>query len=130
MYVKEIIVWAQEAPRAWYAKIDGFLLSLSFVRCKYDPNVYFKLIHGSLMIIFLYVDDLLIIGSSKKEIASSKDAMNHAFSMTDLGLLCQFLGLEIDQTKHGIKVHQYKYYLYFLNKFNMKYFNPRLPSFQ
>ena len=69
----------KKAPRAWYAKIDGFLLSLSFVRCKSDPNVYLKLIHGSLMIFFLYVDDLLIIGSSKKDIVSLKDAMNHAF---------------------------------------------------
>ena len=66
MQFKEIIVWAQEIPRALYAKIDGFLLSLSFVRFKSDPNVYLKLIHGSLMIILLYVDDLLITGSSKK----------------------------------------------------------------
>ena len=43
----------KQAARAWYAKIDGFLLSLSFVR----PNVYLKLIHGYLMIIVLYVDD-------------------------------------------------------------------------
>ena len=93
----------KQAPRASYAKIDSFLLSLNFVRCKSDPNVYFKLIHGSLMIIILYVDDLLITRSSKDEIASLKDAMNHAFSMTDLGLLSQFLGLEIDQTKEGIK---------------------------
>ena len=76
-----------QAPRDWYAKIDSFLLSLNFVRCKSDMNVHLKLIHGYLMIIFLYVDDLLITGSSKDEIASLKDAMNHAFSMTDLGLL-------------------------------------------
>ena len=56
----------KQAPRAWYTKIDGFLLSLSFVQCKYDPNVYLKLIHGSLMIIFLYVDEIFITGSSKK----------------------------------------------------------------
>ena len=112
----------KQAPRAWYAKIDGFLLSLSFVRWKYDINVYLKLIHGSLMIIFLYVDDLLITGISKKEIASLKDAMNHAFSMTYLGLLSQFLGLKIAQ--YGIKVHQSKYALDFLNKFNMKYCKP------
>ena len=47
--------------------------------------------------------------------------MNHAFSMTDLGLLSQFLGLEIAQSQHGIKLHQSKYYLDFLNKFNMQY---------
>ena len=63
----------KQVPKAWYAKIDSFLLSLNFVRCKSDPNVYLKLIHGSLMIIFLYVDDLLITRSSKDEIASLKD---------------------------------------------------------
>ena len=98
----------KQAPGAWYAKIDGFLLSVSFVRCKYDLNVYLKLIHGSLMIIVLYVDDPLIIG-----ISSLKAAMNHAFSMTDLGLLSQFLGLEIAQSQHGIKVHQSKYDFHF-----------------
>ena len=46
--------------------------------------------------------------------------MNHAFSMTDLGLLSQFLGLEIAQSQHGIKVHQSKYALDLQNKFNMK----------
>ena len=111
----------KQAPRAWYAKIDGFLLSLSFVQCKSDMNVYLKLIHGYILIIVLYVDDLLITGISKKDIASLKDAMNHAFPMTDLGLLGQFLGLEIAQSQHGLKVHQLKHALDFLNKFNMKY---------
>ena len=116
-------------PRIWYAKIDGFLISLSFVQCKSDSNVYLNLIHGSLMIIVLYFDDLIITGSSKDEIASLKDAMNHAFSMTDLGLLSQFLGLEISQTKHGIKLHQSKYALDLLNKFNMKYCKPSKTPF-
>ena len=48
----------KQSPRAWYAKIDDFLLSSNIVRCKSDMNVYLKLIHGSIMIIFLYVDDL------------------------------------------------------------------------
>ena len=75
----------KQAPRAWYVKIDSFLLSLNFVRYKSDPNVYLKLINGSLIIIVLYFDDLLIIGSSKDDIASLKGAMNQAFSMTNLG---------------------------------------------
>ena len=102
----EITIGLKEALRDWYAKIDGLLLSQNFVRCKSDMNVYLKMIHGYLMIIVLYVDDLLIRESSKKEIASLKVAMNHAFSMTDLGLLSQFLHLEIPKSKHGIKVHK------------------------
>ena len=81
------------------------------------------------MIIFLYVDDLLITGSSKKEIASLKDAMNHAFSMIVLGLLSQFLGIEIAQSQHGIRVHHSKYDLDLLNKFSMKYCNPSKTPF-
>ena len=104
--LKKSLYGLKQAPRAWYAKIDGFLLSLSFVRCNSDPNVYLKLIHGSFMIIVFYMDDLLITESSKKEISSLKDAMNHAFSMTDLGLLSQFLGLKIAQYQNGIKFHQ------------------------
>src|SRR5713101_1599000 len=119
----------KQAPRAWYAKIDSFLLSLNFFRCKSDPNVYLKSINGSLMIIVLYVDDLLITGSSKDEIASLKGAMNQAFSMTDLGLLSQFLGLEIAQTKAGIKVHQSNYALDLLNKFRMKDCKPSKTPF-
>ena len=55
--------------------------------------------------------------------------MIHAFSMTDLGLLSQLLGLNIAQTKDGIKVHQSKYALDFLNKFNMKYCKPSKTPF-
>ena len=50
--------------------------------------------------------------------------MNHAFPMTDLGLLSQFLGLEIVQYQHGSKVHQSKHVLYLLKNFNIKYCKP------
>ena len=81
------------------------------------------------MIIVLYVDDLLITGSSKDEIASLKGVMNLAFSMKYLGLLNQLLGLEIAQTKSGIKVHQSNYALDLLNKFRMKDCKPSKTSF-
>ena len=71
----------------------------------------------------------MITESSKKEIASLKDAMNHAFSMTDLRLLNQLLGLKIAQSQHGIKVHQSKYDLDLLNKFNMKDCKPSKTPF-
>ena len=55
--------------------------------------------------------------------------MNHAFSMTDLGLLSQFLGLKIAQSQHGIKLRQSKYALDFLNKYNMKDCKPSKTPF-
>ena len=45
------------------------------------------------------------------------------------GLLSQFPGLEIAQSQHGIKLHQSKYALDLMNKFNMKYFKPSKTPF-
>ena len=64
-----------------------------------------NMINGSILIIVLYVDDLLMIGSSIREIDFLKVALNQAFSMNNLGLLSQFLGLEISQSAYEIKVH-------------------------
>ena len=50
--------------------------------------------------------------------------MNHAFSMTDLALLSQFLGLEISLSDLGIKVNQSKYDSKLLINFKIKYYNP------
>ena len=38
--LKKSLYGLKQAPGAWYAKIDGFMLSLSFVQCKYNTNVY------------------------------------------------------------------------------------------
>ena len=97
----------KQAPRSWYAKMDAFLLSQNFQRCKYDPNVYLHKYYGHLIIIVLYVDDLLITGSTLASISFIKTALHDAFEMCDLGLL-QFLGLEIAQNFDGIMVTQYK----------------------
>ena len=54
----------KQAPRAWYEKMDSFLLAQNFVRCKYDSNVYLHQYEDNLLIIVLYVDYLLITGST------------------------------------------------------------------
>ena len=94
----------KHAPRAWYTKMDSFLLSQYFERCKSDPNVYLKKYEGDFMIIVMCFYDLLIIGSTLASISFIKTALHEAFDMSDLGLLRQFLGLEITQGFDGIMV--------------------------
>ena len=84
--------------------MDAFLLSQNFQRCRSDPNVYLKKFDSNFIINFLYVDDLLITGSTIASISSIKTALHNAFEMSDLGLLKQFLGLEIEQNYDGIMV--------------------------
>ena len=99
--------------------MDSFMLSQKFERCKYDPNVYLKQYEVNFLIIVMYVDDILITGSTLASISFIKTALHEAFEMSDLGLLRQFLGLEITQGFDGIMVTQYKYDSDLLINFNM-----------
>ena len=84
--------------------MDAFLLSQNFQRCRSDPNVYLKQNYGHIIIIILYVDDLLITGIIVSSISAIKTDLHNAFEMSDLGLLKQFLGLEIEKNSDGIMV--------------------------
>ena len=92
--LKKYFYGLKQAPRAWYAKMDSFLLSIGFIRRKSDPNVYLLQHDDSLFLIVPYVDDLLMIGNLTSAIDSEKSTLHDRFSMTDLGLLHYFLGLE------------------------------------
>ena len=83
----------KQAPRAWYGKMDSLLLLLGFERCKSNPNVYLRHVGDLLQVIVLYVNNLLITWSFTSYIGSIKSSLHSEFSMTDLGLLKQFLGL-------------------------------------
>jgi hypothetical protein len=107
--LKKSIYGLKQAPRAWYAKMDSYLLSQNIVLCKSDPNVYMLKTTDSLLLLFLYVDDLMIIGCSTSVIVVVKRILHDRFLMTDMGLLHFFLGLEIIQDSLGIKLSQAKY---------------------
>ena len=57
----------------------------------------------------IYVDDLIITGASSDTINEFKQDMMRLFSMSDLGLLSYYLGIEVTQTKAGITLCQSAY---------------------
>ena len=61
--LKKSLYGHKQAPRSWYAKMDSFLLNTGFCRCHSDPNVYTMKLGSHLIILFLYVDDLILTGS-------------------------------------------------------------------
>ena len=81
--------------------------------------MYFQQHDGIFQVIFLYFDDLLITGSCTNSIGQIKNSLHSEFAMTDLGLLRQFLGLEIEQNGKGIMPSQPQYDSNLLKKFNM-----------
>ena len=118
--LKKALYGLKQAPRAWYSKIDSYFVENGFERSKSEPNLYLKRQgKNDLLIICLYVDDMIYMGSSSSLINEFKACMKKKFEMSDLGLLHFFLGLEVKQVEDGVFVSQRKYAVDLLKKFNM-----------
>jgi hypothetical protein len=44
--LKKALYRLKQAPRAWYGRIDSFLMSLGFTKSKVDSNLYFKVMNN------------------------------------------------------------------------------------
>ena len=60
--LKKSLYGLKQEPRTWYGRIDNFLSSLGFTKCKADSNLSYKVEYGNLVMLLLYVDDLFVIG--------------------------------------------------------------------
>ncbi|GKB30273.1 retrovirus-related pol polyprotein from transposon TNT 1-94 [Tanacetum coccineum] len=115
-----VLYGLKQAARAWYSKIDDFFHKNGFDRSMHEPTLYVKRQgKDDIMIVSLYVDDIIYTGSSPALIAEFQNSMKNTFDMTDLGMLCYFLGLEITQTSDGIFMSKRKYVEDTLKRFNM-----------
>lgn len=64
----------------------------------------------------VYVDDIIVTGTSPLLIDKVKIYIHGKFKLKDLGILKYFLGLEVARTKEGIFLHQRKYALELLEE--------------
>ena len=110
----------KKAPRAWYEKVDSYFKENGFERSKNELTLYVKK-KGDVdfLVVCLYIDDMIYMGSSELIIAYFKFSMMRKFEMSDLSLLHYFLGLEVNQNSSGIFISQRKYATDLLNWFNM-----------
>jgi hypothetical protein len=88
--LKKALYRLKQAPRAWYSRIDGYLMSLGLTKSEADPNLYYKVVDGDPLILVLYVDDLFLTGADRL-IDQCKRELASEFEMKDLGLMHYFL---------------------------------------
>lgn len=109
----------RQAPRAWYVKLNKCLENLGFTRCPYEHAVYTRREGNETLIIGVYVDDLLVTGTSLPLIKKFKEQMSMQFEMSDLGKLSHYLGIEVVQAKDYIELKQTAYAKKVLEKSGM-----------
>uniref|UniRef100_A0ACD5WTY3 Uncharacterized protein n=1 Tax=Avena sativa TaxID=4498 RepID=A0ACD5WTY3_AVESA len=99
----------RQAPRAWNTKLDTTLRSLGFTNSASEHSVYARGTGNKRVLLGVYVDDLIVTGADDDELTKFKREMTEKFSMSDLGLLSFYLGIEVKQQKEGITISQAAY---------------------
>ena len=128
-FEKESWVWLllrafyelKQSFRKWYQTFNVFLISQDFQRL--NSNHFIFVNKRTRLIVFVYVDDLLIIESKKFfEIAKLKKILNRRFKMFDLKFCSHYLNMKItrDRVNKTFHISQKSYIEKILNKFDMK----------
>ena len=55
----------KQYPGTWYFKMHEFLLAIGFISTPNDPSFYFRHLLSGIVLIALFVDYLVIAGSSR-----------------------------------------------------------------
>lgn len=117
--LKKTIYGLKQSPRLWFCKLTTTLIQDGFLQSKADHSLFTKTSSTDITIILIYVDDLMICGSSNDEINNLKAMLSSHFHMKDLGNLRYFLGIEIDRTTSGFFISQAKYTMDLLKEYGV-----------
>ncbi|KAG6498781.1 hypothetical protein ZIOFF_038503 [Zingiber officinale] len=88
-------------------------------KCIQEHAVYTRGEGEASILVGVYVDDLIVTGSSTGRINKFKQQMMTEFEMSELGLLSYYLGIEVEQHKSRILLRQSTYAKKILSQFKM-----------
>lgn len=95
-------------------QVSTSLISLGFVQSKSDFSLFVKGSSATFLALLVYVDDIIITGTSLDNIETLKGVLHNIFKLKDLGSLKFFLGLELARSSSGICISQRHYTLQLL----------------
>jgi len=91
----------KETHRAWFHKPNYTLQQLDFQSTKSDSSLFVKFSNSSTIFILIYIDYIIITGSSLHVFVSLIYVQSSSFALKDLASLNYFLGIEVSRTSDG-----------------------------
>jgi hypothetical protein len=81
-----------------YQRFATFVVTVGFSCSKFDTSLF--VLHSTLGMAYLllYIDDIILMASSKVLVERVITTLNSQFAMTDMGDLHYFLGIAISRT--------------------------------
>ncbi|KAK4389561.1 Retrovirus-related Pol polyprotein from transposon TNT 1-94 [Sesamum angolense] len=99
----------KQTPKQWHEKFDQTILVFGFTVNENDKCIYCKVKGDRIIILCLYVDDILLIGSCIEIITETKSFLKNKFEMKDMGEADVILGIKLIRSTDGIAISQSHY---------------------
>ena len=118
--LKKSLYGLKQSPRCWYSAFREYMELIEYKQSDADPCVYVRT-DDLMTIVAVYVDDLILITETMKEMKMVKESLATRFKMTDMGKLHYCLGITIvqDESKKCLWLHQSQYIERVLEKYSL-----------
>ncbi|KAI0995345.1 hypothetical protein K3495_g12837 [Podosphaera aphanis] len=107
--VNKALYGLKQSGKAWYAKLDSELSSLGLEKSNCDPCVYIN--KTKQLVISVYIDDLVILGSNILHVEKIKEKLSSKFPIKDLKEIDTIIGWRIsrDRSNRTLEISQAHY---------------------
>jgi transposase InsO family protein len=124
--LKRSLYGLKQAGRVWNKTLDKKLRELGFERLNAETCLYVLKDGKNICFLVVYVDDLLLAGTTKSFTSTVKQQLSSAYRMRDLGPARFILGIEIQRNrrKRTISLSQRQYFDNVLARYGMTDCNP------
>ena len=99
----------RQAPRAWYTRFAQYAVKLGFRATRSDTSLFVLRNGGSTAYLLLYVDDIVLTGSSEALLQHIVQLLQAEFAVRDMGTLNFFLSVDVKRTAAGFYLTQDRY---------------------
>jgi len=93
--LNKAIYGLKQAPQSWFQNLSTTLVRMGFSSSKSDISLFTHFTPTDTIFLLVYVDDIIITGSSKPLVQDFIHNLNITFGLKDLVPLHYFLGIEV-----------------------------------
>lgn len=98
---RQVPLWPQTGTTCLVHSVAQFVIKLGFRATRSDSSLFVLTCGTETAYLLLYVDDIILTGSSLTLLRSIVDKLRAEFAIQDMGPLSFFLGINVKRTKDG-----------------------------